>query len=225
MLALVMALFSFFLNASLPQFEAVTFSHLGLGVQDYSRVRLWGSVGFILVVSGVGVLVDLRDPSVVPQVLLLCFVAIWLSSLPVPERGGPRHPAAQEAIWQVIPAADAGGWAPRSASGLLIRDTLSARPSAFFSVNLVARKPHKNTPETNPYTKAFVAKSPWQPKLLGVFGGDLDYQRYSAFDRNVIRFIMWLTKGPTDPSTKAEYTNWDEVERFAQRFADLAAAG
>lgn len=102
MLALVMALFSFFWNASLPQFEAVTFSHLGLGVQDYSRVRLWGSVGFILVVSGVGVLVDLRDPSVVPQVLLLCFVAIWLSSLPVPERGGPRHPAAQEAIWQVI---------------------------------------------------------------------------------------------------------------------------
>lgn len=102
------------------------------------------------------------------------------------------------------------------------RRTLDAKPSAFFSVNLVARKPHKNTPETNPYTKAFVAKSPWQPKLLGVFGGDLDYQRYSAFDRNVIRFIMWLTKGPTDPSTKAEYTNWDEVERFAQRFADLA---
>lgn len=101
---------------------------------------------------------------------------------------------------------------------------LDAKPSGFFSINLVARKPHKNTPETNPYTKAFVAKSPWQPKLLGVFGGDLDYQRYSAFDRNVIRFIMWLTKGPTDPQTKAEYTDWDEVERFAQRFADLAAA-
>jgi menaquinone-dependent protoporphyrinogen oxidase len=102
--------------------------------------------------------------------------------------------------------------------------TLDAKPSAFFSVNLVARKPHKNTPETNPYTKAFVAKSPWQPKLLGVFGGDLDYQRYSAFDRNVIRFIMWLTKGPTDPQTKDEYTNWEEVERFAHRFADLAGA-
>jgi len=99
---------------------------------------------------------------------------------------------------------------------------LEAKPSGFFSVNLVARKPQKNTPETNPYTKAFVAKSPWQPKLLGVFGGDLDYQRYSAFDRNVIRFIMWLTKGPTDPQTKDEYTDWDEVERFAERFAALA---
>jgi menaquinone-dependent protoporphyrinogen oxidase len=99
---------------------------------------------------------------------------------------------------------------------------LDQKPSGFFSVNLVARKPHKNTPETNPYTKAFVAKSPWQPKLLGVFGGDLDYQRYTAFDRNVIRFIMWLTKGPTDPATKDEYTDWDEVERFAARFSDLA---
>lgn len=100
---------------------------------------------------------------------------------------------------------------------------LDEKPNGFFSVNLVARKPHKNTPETNPYTKAFVAKSPWQPKLLGVFGGDLDYQRYTAFDRNVIRFIMWLTKGPTDPQTKDEYTDWDEVERFAERFAALAA--
>lgn len=99
---------------------------------------------------------------------------------------------------------------------------LDDKPSGFFSVNLVARKPQKNTPQTNPYTRAFVAKSPWQPRLLGVFGGDLDYQRYSSFDRNVIRFIMWLTKGPTDPQTKAEYTDWQEVERFAERFAALA---
>jgi menaquinone-dependent protoporphyrinogen oxidase len=102
------------------------------------------------------------------------------------------------------------------------KSLLDEKPSGFFSVNLVARKPQKNTPETNPYTKAFVAKSPWQPKLLGVFGGDLDYQRYSAFDRNVIRFIMWLTKGPTDPQTKDEYTDWDEVDRFAERFVALA---
>jgi menaquinone-dependent protoporphyrinogen oxidase len=99
---------------------------------------------------------------------------------------------------------------------------LESKPSAFFSVNLVARKPEKNTPETNPYMRAFLAKVPWRPTLVGVFGGDLDYQRYGAFDRNVIRFIMWLTKGPTDPQTKIEYTNWVEVERFATRIAALA---
>lgn len=102
---------------------------------------------------------------------------------------------------------------------------LESRPSGFFSVNLVARKPAKNRPETNPYVKAFVAGSPWKPRLLGVFGGELDYQRYGAFDRAAIRFIMWLTKGPRDPNTKVEFTDWAEVERFAGRVAGLVARG
>jgi menaquinone-dependent protoporphyrinogen oxidase len=102
---------------------------------------------------------------------------------------------------------------------------LAAKPSGFFSVSLVARKPAKNRPETNPYLKAFVASSPWKPRLLGVFGGELDYQRYGAFDRAAIRFIMWLTKGPRDPHAKVEFTDWGEVERFAGRVAELAAGG
>lgn len=100
-------------------------------------------------------------------------------------------------------------------------ELLQQRPSGFFSVNLVARKPGKNTPDTNPYVKAFLEKSAWTPDLVGVFAGNLDYQRYSFSDRNIIRFIMWLTKGPTDPNTKAEFTDWDEVDRFAERVAAL----
>lgn len=103
------------------------------------------------------------------------------------------------------------------------RTLLESRPSGFFSVNLVARKPAKNTPATNPYVRAFIARSPWKPRLVGVFGGNLDYQRYGALDRNIIRFIMWMTKGPTDPRTQVEYTDWDEVRRFAARIAALAA--
>ena len=98
---------------------------------------------------------------------------------------------------------------------------LEERSSGFFSVNLVARKPGKNTPETNPYVQAFLEKCPWKPDLVGVFAGNLDYQRYSFADRNIIRFIMWLTKGPTDPNTNAEFTDWDEVDRFADRVAAL----
>tara|TARA_Y100001933_G_scaffold262311_1_gene319477 strand:- start:313 stop:858 length:546 start_codon:yes stop_codon:yes gene_type:complete len=98
---------------------------------------------------------------------------------------------------------------------------LEERPSGFFSVNLVARKPGKNTPETNPYLKAFLEKSPWTPDLVGVFAGNLDYQRYSFADRNIIRFIMWLTKGPTDPQTNTEFTDWEQVDRFAERIAEL----
>jgi menaquinone-dependent protoporphyrinogen oxidase len=105
------------------------------------------------------------------------------------------------------------------------RSLLDAKPSAFFSVSLVARKPAKNTPETNPYVKAFMGRSPWQPQLVGVFAGELDYQRYTAFDRHVIRFIMRLNKGPTDLSTKVVFTDWDEVGRFAGRLLTLVGAG
>lgn len=99
---------------------------------------------------------------------------------------------------------------------------LGSKPNAFFSVNLVARKPAKNTPQTNPYVKAFLARSPWQPQLVGVFAGNLDYQRYRLSDRYIIRFIMMLTGGPTDLHTKVEFTDWDEVRRFAGQVGALA---
>lgn len=98
---------------------------------------------------------------------------------------------------------------------------LESKPSAFFSVSLIARKPTRNTPQTNPYVKAFIARSPWKPVLVGVFGGELDYQRYGLFNRHVIRLIMKINGGPTDLDTKVEFTNWDEVNRFAARYGAL----
>jgi menaquinone-dependent protoporphyrinogen oxidase len=103
------------------------------------------------------------------------------------------------------------------------RELLESKPSGFFSVNLVARKPEKNTAETNPYVKAFLARSPWQPRLVGVFAGNLDYQRYRFMDRHIIRFIMTLTGGPTDLHTKIEFTDWDRVRAFAGQVAALTA--
>ena len=95
--------------------------------------------------------------------------------------------------------------------------TLDSKPNAFFTVNVVARKPEKNRPETNPYMKKFREQSSWQPKELAVFAGKIDYQKYRFWDRQIIRFIMWITKGPTDPNTVAEFTNWEEVEAFGRR--------
>lgn len=48
---------------------------------------------------------------------------------------------------------------------------LQALPGAFFSVNLVARKPEKRTPQTNSYTRKFLLNSPWQPQSCAVFAG------------------------------------------------------
>jgi menaquinone-dependent protoporphyrinogen oxidase len=93
---------------------------------------------------------------------------------------------------------------------------LNAMPSAYFSVNVVARKPEKNRPDTNPYVQAFLRRVAWRPRLLDVFAGKLDYPRYGALDRMVIRFIMWLTGGPTERNAVVEFTDWQRVDAFGQ---------
>ena len=85
---------------------------------------------------------------------------------------------------------------------------LESKSFAFFSVNIVARKPEKNRPETNPYVQKFLKQLALLPKELEVFAGKLDYPRYRFFDRLMIRFIMFLTKGPTDPKQVVEFTDW-----------------
>ena len=98
---------------------------------------------------------------------------------------------------------------------------LEAQPNAFFSVNVVARKPEKNTPETNPYLQKFLKKIEWQPQKLGVFAGRLEYPSLGLFDKTMIRFIMWMTKGPTDPAGTFEFTDWNKVEEFGRMIARL----
>ncbi len=83
-LALVTVLFSFFWNAMLPQFEVVTLNHLGEYVHRYSRVRLWGSIGFIGAAVGMGPVVGNWGVATVPAVLLGLFALLWWNSLLVP---------------------------------------------------------------------------------------------------------------------------------------------
>lgn len=90
-IAAVLFVASFFWNAALPQMEAITFNHLGTRANRYASVRLWGSIGFILTVAGVGWLVQAQGTGAVPWVVLALFCGIWLASLLVPEsaRGHP----------------------------------------------------------------------------------------------------------------------------------------
>ena len=99
--------------------------------------------------------------------------------------------------------------------------SLESKPSAFFSVNVVARKPQKNTPETNPYLKKFLTQIDWKPSQLAVFAGKLDYPSLGYMDRQIIRFIMWMTKGPTAVDTVVDFTDWEQVEAFAQVISDM----
>lgn len=60
-----------------------------------------------------------------------------------------------------------------------------------------------------------------QPTLIGVFAGALYYPRYNPFDRFMIKLIMKLTGGETDTTKEVEYTNWEKVGLFAEKFAEL----
>lgn len=98
---------------------------------------------------------------------------------------------------------------------------LNGKATAFLSVNLIARKPEKSSPETNIYTRKFLHRSKWKPNLVYVVAGMLDYPKYNFLDRNIIRFIMKITGGPTDPTSTVEFTDWDKVKAFAGEVAEL----
>lgn len=80
-MALVMAGYSFFWNALLPQFEVVTLNHLGAQIAQYSRVRLWGSIGFIVAVLGLGAVFDFISVRWLPVFVLLIMAALWITAL------------------------------------------------------------------------------------------------------------------------------------------------
>jgi PPP family 3-phenylpropionic acid transporter len=101
-IAAVMSLFSFFWNASLPQFEVVTLNYLGRQVRRYALLRVWGSIGFILTVLLLGVLVEREGPAIVLSVVFMIYLGIWLASLAVRDPAPEAHPHDQPPISAVL---------------------------------------------------------------------------------------------------------------------------
>ncbi len=89
-LAAVMALFTFFWNAALPQFEANTFNWLGERRERYSRIRLWGSVGFIVTSGLLGPTLDWLGPATLPWFIGGLYLALWAASHAAP--AAPTQP-------------------------------------------------------------------------------------------------------------------------------------
>ena len=94
------------------------------------------------------------------------------------------------------------------------KKTLETKKTAFFSLNLTARKPEKNTPETNPYIIKFLKKVQWEPTRKGVFAGRLDYPNLDCANKLAILFIMVITNGPKDISQVYELTDWKKVDEL-----------
>jgi len=91
-LALVMALHAFFWHAVLPQFEVITLAHLKARGQAarYSQIRLWGSIGFIFTVVGLGRLFEWLSLDIYPLAIVVIMTGIVLSSAWVPNAQPPN---------------------------------------------------------------------------------------------------------------------------------------
>ena len=95
-MALLMIGYGFFWAAVLPQFEVVTLNYLKERTDDYSKIRIWGSLGFVVMVLALGWLFNFVSVSILPVFMLTLLLAILLSSLMVrsekrteKEVGGP----------------------------------------------------------------------------------------------------------------------------------------
>jgi menaquinone-dependent protoporphyrinogen oxidase len=144
-----------------------------------------------------------------------------LARLGLPEDGfirlGPNLPALDAETPILLVAAVRYGKHLAEAEALLkAYAAMPARPPlALVSVNLTARKPDKKTAEQSAYLKKAIATHGLQPVAARAIAGKLDYPRYKWTDRQLIRFIMWVTGGPTKGTEVIEYTDWAEVDAFA----------
>lgn len=80
-LVIAISCYTFFWHAVLPQFEVITLSYLGNQYQRYGQIRLWGSLGFMAAVVGLGLLFDYLPIRFLPIAILSFLILIWLSSL------------------------------------------------------------------------------------------------------------------------------------------------
>lgn len=120
-----------FWNALAPQLEVLTLH--GVGSSRYSRVRIWGSVGFIAAVLGGGVLFEHAGLALFPIsiVVALAFLALVVAAIP---DQGPQ-PEAGETSGSLRGALSAPGVVPLFAAFVLMQVGFGAY-YGFFSLHL-----------------------------------------------------------------------------------------
>lgn len=101
-LGAVLLAFGFFWNASLPVLEAATLSHLGPRLAAYGRVRLWGSIGFIVSVAAIGPVLDRFGTAWLLPIVAALLGGILLFSVLAPEGEAVGRAARPAPILRVL---------------------------------------------------------------------------------------------------------------------------
>ena len=98
---------------------------------------------------------------------------------------------------------------------------LHGRPTAFVSVCLAIVKP---TPEVlrdlTAIMNRFFEATAWTPNETKSVAGALPYSKYGWLKRRMMRRIVAKAHGDTDMSRDYEYTDWEDLRRFAGRFVE-----
>ena len=99
---LVMLALSLFTSSTLPLAESLTLAHLATTDGHYSRIRLWGSIGFIVASLFLGYLIDLQGINILLWVLLITQAIIFFLSNTIPEAKEIHHKKNDLSIWKII---------------------------------------------------------------------------------------------------------------------------
>ncbi|MGS2724459.1 MFS transporter [Porticoccus sp. GXU_MW_L64] len=94
--------YSFFWNAILPQQEAITLGFLGAQPERYSLIRLWGSVGFIVLVLAAGALLGDENILHLPTIAMVLLLLTMMSSLVIPSKDKPRSKVINKGFWSLV---------------------------------------------------------------------------------------------------------------------------
>jgi PPP family 3-phenylpropionic acid transporter len=193
-LFITLAVMSFFTSATMPLAEATTFGHVRGDTGRYARIRLWGSVGFICSVVGIGYFLDFATLGDWLWLVLAIYVVALLATWQVPESAAQRGEHAGVAARTILARPEVAGLL----GACFLMATAHGAYYSFFSVHLV----------DNGYSKSVVgwlwalgvvcevAVFWWMPQLVARAG--LYRLLAATFVIAALRFLLigWLVHSP-----------------------------
>ncbi len=104
------------------------------------------------------------------------------------------------------------------------RTVLAHLPSAFLSVCLSAACPDPlHRAQADGYLHDFLGRTGWQPDLAATVAGAARFSRYGLIKARLVRTLVpGGLGGPL--GADREFTDWNDVRRFAEAFAALLEA-
>jgi menaquinone-dependent protoporphyrinogen oxidase len=105
------------------------------------------------------------------------------------------------------------------------REALAGKPSAFISVCLGVLQWQPDVQrEVNAIVDRFLMTTGWRPMWTKSVAGALPYTKYGWLTRWIMQRIAAKAGGDTDTTRDYEYTDWQDVRAFAERFGRVVAA-